>query len=94
MGSRQRKSSIDSVLSLVHDIQAAKNRNKKTSTIFMDIKGAFDHVSTNQLLKISIKLGPPASLIKWIYSFLLNRKIILVFDGKSSQIMPIEVGIP
>jgi hypothetical protein len=84
MGSRQRKSSIDLVLSLVHDIQAAKNRNKKTSTIFMDIKGAFDHVSTNQLLKISIKLGLPASLIKWIYSFLLNRKIILAFDGESS----------
>ena len=94
MGSRQRKLSINLVLLLVHNIQAAKNRNKKTSTIFMDVKGAFNHISTNQLLKISIKLGLPISLIKWIYLFLSNRKIILAFDGELSQIMPIEVGIP
>src|SRR5215469_3636034 len=94
MGSRPKKSTIDSVLSLVHDIQMAKHRKKKTSTIFLDVKGAFDHVSVYQLLRICNRLGLPRSLIKWIYSFLSNRKVLLAFDGESSQTMPINIGIP
>jgi len=94
MGSRPKKSTIDSVLSLVHDIQMAKHRKKKTSTLFLDVKGAFDHVSINQLLRICNRLGLPRSLIKWIYSFLSNRKVLLAFDGETSEIMPINIGIP
>ena len=49
---RRQKSAIDAVLSLVHDIQLAKHEKKATSVLFLDIKGAFDHVSANHLLKI------------------------------------------
>ena len=72
----------------------AKYRKKKTSTLFLDVKGAFDHVSINQLLRICNRLGLPRSLIKWIYSFLSNRKVLLAFDGETSEIMPINIGIP
>ena len=64
MGSRPKKSAIDSVLSLVHDIQMAQHQKKKTSTIFLDVKGAFDHVAVHQLLRICAKLGLPRSLIR------------------------------
>jgi len=94
MGSRPKKSAIDSVLSLVHDIQMAKHRKKKSSTMFMDVKGAFDHVSVYQLLRICNRLGLPRPLIKWIYSFMSNRKVLLAFDGEESKIMPINIGIP
>ena len=94
MGGRPRKSAIDSVLSLVHDIQLARHKNRKTSTLFLDVKGAFDHVSVYQLLRICARLGLPRSLIKWIYSFMSNRKILLAFDGQASQSMPIKIGIP
>ena len=94
MGSRPKKSALDSVLSLVHDIQLAKHQKKKTSTIFLDVKGAFDHVSVYQLLRICNKLGLPKSLIKWIYLFMSNRKILLAFDGETSQEIPIKIGIP
>ena len=66
----------------------------KTSTLFLDIKGAFDHVSKNQLLKICLDLGLPISLLKWIHSFLSNREMALAFDRETSQVLPIEVGIP
>ena len=52
MGSRKQISAIDAVMSLVHDIQLAKHDNEDTSVLFMDVKGAFDHISTNQLQKV------------------------------------------
>ena len=61
---RKQISAIDAVLSLVHDIQMAKNENKVTSVLFMDVKGAYDHVACNQLLKICKKLGLTKSLSK------------------------------
>lgn len=94
IGGRQRKSAIDAVMSLVHDIQTAKHRKEMTTTLFIDVKGAFDHVSTNQLLRVCIRLGLPSSLISWISSFLSDRKIQLAFDNETSQETPIQVGIP
>jgi ribonuclease HI len=94
MGGRQKKSTIDSLLSLTHDIQVARHNRETTSALFIDIKGAFDHVSVNQLLKICIDLGLPTNLIKWIYSFLSDRKIKLAFDSETSQITSIDIGIP
>ena len=47
---------------LIHDIQMAKQDKKVTSALFIDVKGAFDHVSANQLIKICIDLGLPKSL--------------------------------
>ena len=47
MGGRRQKSAIDVVLSLIHDIQLAKHEKQVTSILFMDIKGAFDHVLAN-----------------------------------------------
>ena len=59
----------------------------------MDIKGAFDHVSANQILKICQKLQLPKSLCYWIRSFLQNRRIQLKFDENNQEMMNIEVGI-
>ena len=60
----------------------------------MDIKGAFDHVSANQMLKICQKLQLPKSLCYWIRSFLQNRKIQLKFDGNSQEMANIKISIP
>ena len=70
IGGRRQKSVIDAILSLVHDIQLAKYERKVTLVLFMNIKGAFDHVSANQMLKICQKLQLPKSLYYWIRSFL------------------------
>ncbi len=60
---------------LIYDIQVAKQDKKVTSTLFIDVKGAFNHVSANQLIKIYINLGLLKSLCSWINSFLVDRKI-------------------
>ncbi|KKA17046.1 hypothetical protein T310_9336, partial [Rasamsonia emersonii CBS 393.64] len=94
IGGRQRKSAIDAVLSLVHDIQTARHRKEMTTTLFIDIKGAFDHVSINQLLKVCIRLGLPYSLISWISSFLSDRKIQLAFDNETVRRSLFKLAYP
>ncbi len=47
MGSRKQISVVDAMMSLIHNIQIAKNENKITSVLFINIKEAYDHVSYN-----------------------------------------------
>ena len=94
IGGRRQNSAIDAVLSLVHDIQLAKHEKRVTSVLLMDIKGAFNHVSANQMLRICQKLQLPKSLCYWVKSFLQDRKVQLKFDGNNQKMTNIEIGIP
>ena len=62
MSNRKQISAINTVMSLVHDIQLAKNENKITSILFINVKEIYDHVSYNQLLKICKNLDLSKSL--------------------------------
>ncbi len=73
---------------LIHDIQLAKQDEKVTLVLFINVKGAFDHVSANQLIKICIELGLPKSLYRGIDFFLVN------FDNRKSIETDIQIGIP
>src|SRR6266536_3639543 len=72
----------------------AKQDKKVISTLFINVKRAFDHVSANQLIKICINLGLSKSLYSWIDSFLVNRKIQLAFNNGTSIETDIQIGIP
>src|SRR6266496_4169744 len=93
MSSRKQISAIDAVMSLVHDIQLVKNENKITSVLFMDVKGVYDHVSCNQLLKICKNLGLSRSLCSWIECFMNNRYVQLAFDESKQEKTRVEIGI-
>ena len=47
MGSRKQISAIDVIMFLVHDIQLAKHDNEDILLLFMNVKGAFNHVFVN-----------------------------------------------
>ncbi|APA14489.1 hypothetical protein SS1G_06411 [Sclerotinia sclerotiorum 1980 UF-70] len=94
MGGRQKKSAIDTAILLTTEIERNSRSKKKTSTLFLDVKGAFDHVSMNKLLDICKNLNLPTSLIAWISSFLKERLLKLSFDGQIETFKPINTGIP
>ena len=54
---QKNRSAIDAVFNLTHDIQLTLKQKLITSCLFLNVKKAFDHVSTNQLLIILIKLN-------------------------------------
>ncbi len=64
------------------------------SVLFIDVKGVFNYVSANQLIKIYIDLGLPKSLYSWINFFLIDRKIQLAFNNGTNIETDIQIGIP
>ena len=56
MGGRKKRSVIDAVMTLTHNIELAKNQGNTLSCLMLDVKGAFDHISIYQLLATMKKL--------------------------------------
>jgi len=94
MGGRSGRSAVDPVMVLVHDVQQAKCNGKVLSALFVDVKGAFYHVSRIQLLLILQSLDFPPAVLSWTDSFLSDRQLGLAFDGQSQPLQPIKTGIP
>ncbi len=94
IGGRVQNSALDTAMALMHEIESNQKKKEITSALFLDIKGAFDHVSRNRLLRICQKLGLPRSLCRWIFYFLSDRRIRLLFDNQTSETTQIEIGIP
>lgn len=94
IGGRLKKSAIDACMLLTNTIQTEKLDGRKTSTLLLDVKGAFDHVAKDQLLREMSRLGLPLSLLSWVDSFLRNRTLGLAFDGRTENFNNIETGVP
>ena len=90
---RKNRSAIDAVLNLTHDIQLALKQKLITSCLFLNVKKAFDHVSTNQLLIILIKLNLLIQLKNWVNNFMNNRSIALAFDDQKQHTRQIKTDI-
>jgi hypothetical protein len=94
IGGRLKKSAVDAALLLANEVESNRRLKRKTTTLFLDVKGAFDHVAKNQLLTILQRLQLPSSLVAWTSSFLSNRTLKLSFDGQVEEFSKIETGIP
>jgi ribonuclease HI len=94
IGGRLRKSAIDAALLLANEVEQNHQIGLKTSTLFLDVKGAFDHVAKNQLLAILKQLRLPLSLITWVSSFLENRQLKLAFNQNIEEFTVVNTGIP
>lgn len=94
LGGRLKKSAIDAALLFYNNIQQRKRKQKTTTTIFLDIKGAFDHVSKNKLLEGMRDQGLPCCLLAWTKSFLEDRVLQLSFDGQTEEPQEISTGTP
>ena len=94
IGGRLKKSAIDAAMLLTNEIQQNRLAKLITTTLLLDIKGAFDYVARNRLLAILRKLGMPTSLISWVSFFLANRQLRLLFDNQLEQFSTIDTGIP
>ena len=58
------KSAIDAALLLTNEVEENRRLKRKTTALFLDVKGAFDYVSKNRLLSTLQSLRLPTSLIK------------------------------
>lgn len=94
VGGRPQRSAVNAVMALVHHVEAAKAGKKVASALFMDVKGAFDNVSSKRLQFTMASLGLPTTLTAWVQSFLTGQSTSLSFDGQQEPMAPVETGIP
>ena len=93
-GFRSSQSTAD-LLTVVSDrIARAFNRSGATRAVALDISKAFDRVWHASLLHKLKSYGISGQIFGLISSFLSNRQLWVVLDGKSSQEYPVNAGVP
>jgi len=93
-GCRKRRSAIDAVGRLMKRVEEAWGRGNTVAVLLMDIKGAFPHVAKGNLMKRMEEMGFEADLLRWVESFMEERKVIMSMDGKEGDSMDVEMGVP
>ena len=67
---------------------------KVAGALFKDVKSAFNNVNKAHLGKRMQDLGIEPDLIRWTGSFMSDRQVKLVLDGKVGEANPVDTGIP
>jgi hypothetical protein len=93
-GGRNASSTLDTGLTLLHDIEAAHRSKLRAGLLLFDIQGYFDHINHNRLIQAFANLGFAPELVKWCQSFLKDRTIKLRFNGETLDVFDFAVGTP
>ena len=92
-GFRSSRSTAD-LLTVVSDrIARAFNRSGATRAVALDISKAFESVWHADLFHKLKSYGISGQIFGLISSFLSNRQLQVVLDGKSSQEYPVNAGV-
>ncbi|KJZ69582.1 hypothetical protein HIM_11019 [Hirsutella minnesotensis 3608] len=73
IGALPKRSAVDLVAALVHDIEEAFARKQVATLVTLDIQGAFDTVLCNRLVLRLREQGWPSNLARWVGSFMQDR---------------------
>ena len=93
-GFRSSRSTADLVTVVSDGIARAFNRTGATRTIALDISKAFGRVWYGGLLHKLKSYGISGPVFDLLSSFLSNRQLRVVQDGKSLQEYPVNAGVP
>jgi hypothetical protein len=91
---RPHRSVIDATMALAHDVDIGKKQRLMTTALFLDVRRAFDNVSSTRLTHKMRQLHCPRPVITWCSTFLSGRTIALSFDGWTDRQRPVSTGIP
>ena len=94
-GFRSSQSNVDLLIVVSERTARAFNRSGATQTVALDIsKASIDRVWHAGLLHKLRSYGISGQVFGLISSFLSNRRLRVVLDGKSSQEYPVNAGVP
>lgn len=60
----------------------------------MDVKGAFERVGRNRLMRKIDRMGAEEKPVRWADSFMSERKVSLMVDSHQYDAVEIEMGVP
>ena len=61
---------------------------------FLDFSKAFDHIDHNILVRKLLGMGTRPSIVRWVCSFLSQRRQAVKLDGVLSKWAPVHAGVP
>lgn len=93
-GCRQGRGAADAVAQLVTKVEDAWSEKRAALALLLNVKGAFDRVSKKQLLKRMVQIGIAGNIVRWVDSFLADRRAMLVVDGRAGETRTIQAGLP
>ena len=93
-GFRRNKSTISELLTLFDTILEAKEMRKEILINLYDLSAAFDTVPHQILIEKLRLYGFSKQAIKWMESYLSNRKQFVEVSGKRSSEQEINIGTP
>ena len=93
-GFRSSRSTADLLKVVSERIAWSFNRSGATRAVALHISRAFDRIWPAGLLHKLKSYGISGQVFGLIYSFLNNRRLQVVLDGKSSQQYPVNAGVP
>lgn len=93
-GFQKKSSCITQLLECLNDWTDSYDRKQATDVIYLDFSKAFDSVPHKRLILKLSSLGIRGSVLRWIQSFLANRRQRVVLPGGSSSWKPVYSGVP
>ena len=93
-GFRSGRSTLTQLLAHVDDVLVGWCRGKDSDCIYLDYAKAFDKVDHALLIKKLHLYSVHPMMLKWIESFLMERKQCVVVNGSRSNERPVISGVP
>ena len=93
-GFQSKKSSVSALIDVSYNWSKALDQGNEVCTVFFDLQKAFDSVPHQSLIEKfkSIELDP--FLVRWVYSYLIDRKQYVVLNGERSATCNVISGVP
>ena len=92
-GCRKRRSAVYAVAVLMYRTQQAWQGKKGVGALLMDVKAVFN-VSRPVLSRRLGELGIVPDLVRWTDSFMTDRRVKLVLEGRERGEHEVETGGP
>ena len=93
-GFRKCHSTKFAALSLADTIRRNMDQGMLTGAVFIDFRKAFDSVNHDSLLQKLSYMGVLDKELAWFKDYLHDRTQVLDFQGVSSDLEPISIGVP
>ena len=93
-GFRQKRSCLSLLLEHHQLIVQCMENGEEVPVVYLDFCKAFDKVDHRLVLEKLRAVGVAGNLFKWIGSFLLSRKQVVMVDKVTSEESPVNSGVP
>ncbi|KJZ68753.1 hypothetical protein HIM_11851 [Hirsutella minnesotensis 3608] len=93
-GALPKRSAVDLVAALIHDIEEAFARGRVATLVTADIQGAFDTAMCNRLVLRLREQGWPDNLARWAGSFMSGRSARVRYQDITTPTTPLQCGLP